>query len=297
MAVFPAQVLTGPATRSNYYTALLLRPCAALVTNEFALDIGRSFHPREIVGLENSCQCELLNKFHRVPSQRCLWQTLWCRVVLSCWFSIFLEPDSRDRDMSCEVKRIQQNSAQATVDQATSALKQAKSEYISCLGPQEAGAVAFQDSQPAMDAAQKEAETLRFLQTFVLKQLAREASAEQTMDVLSAAARDEETKLREEIEQVKSEIRTERRRFLDAQPSVSPKVNGLYFTTEPDNQVLIAFLACFCSFLLFVGLMVIMNKFPGGFLLSMSSGERIKIVVAGWVAVLIVTYIFFFTFT
>ena len=199
--------------------------------------------------------------------------------------------------MSCEVKRIQQNSAQATVDQATTALKQAKSEYIACLGPQEAGAVAFQDSQPAMDAAQKEAETLRFLQTFVLKQLAREASAEQTMDVLSAAARDEETKLREEIEQVKSEIRTERRRFLDAQPSVSPKVNGLYFTTEPDNQVLIAFLACFCSFLLFVGLMVIMNKFPGGFLLPMSSGERIKIVVAGWVAVLIVTYIFFFTFT
>lgn len=191
---------------------------------------------------------------------------------------------------TCDVKRVQHNSAQAAADQA-------KADYLSCLGPQQAGVAALGEAQPAINTISKEAETLRYVQNFVLKELARETSAEQTVASLRVAANDEEQHLREEIEEVKSEIRTERRRFLDASPSVTTAIAGVYYTAEPDNQVLIAFLSCFGAFLLFVGLMVIMDRVPWLSPLSQTSGERIKIVVAGWIATIVVTYIFFFTFT
>ena len=197
---------------------------------------------------------------------------------------------------TCEPKRIQQNTAQAAVDQAQAGLLQAKTDYLSCLGPVAAGEASLQDAQPAISSLKKEAETLIWTQEFVLKQLKREAASEQTMGTLKASADEESDRLQKEIDELNTEIRTERRKFLDASPSVSPKVAGLYYTTEPDNQALIAFLSCFGAFLLFMGLMVIMNRIPG-FPLEMVSGERIKVVAWAWGFILVATYIFFFTYT
>jgi hypothetical protein len=91
----------------------------------------------------------------------------------------------------------------------------------------------------------------------------------------------------------------EKRRFLDASPSTTTAVAGVYFTQQPDNQLLIAFLTCLVAFLLFVGILVILNKFPGlsTLLRDTNTWERVKIVGGFWVICLLITYIYLFTFT
>lgn len=198
---------------------------------------------------------------------------------------------------TCEVKRIQQNSAQALIDQANQAYNQAKSEYLSCLGPQEQGSAALADAKPVMDKIAKEAEAIMYMEGFILGQLAREAKSGTTLATLSESAHEESEKIRKEIDELKSEIRTEKRKFLDADPSRTTAVGGLYFTGQPDNQVLIAFLSCFGAFLLFTGLLVIMNHIPIAYLQALTTGERIKIVASVWVTAVVLTYIGFYTFT
>jgi hypothetical protein len=197
----------------------------------------------------------------------------------------------------CEVKRIQQNSAQALVDQANTAYTQAKTEYLTCLGPQEQGEALLDDAKPAMDRIEKEIGAIVYMERFILGQLEREAKNGTTISTLADSAREEAAKIRNEVEELQSEIRTEKRRFLDANPSKTPAVAGLYFTKQPDNQVLIAFLSCFGAFLLFTGLLVIMNHIPVPYLQALTMNERLQTVGVVWVVSIVMTYIAFFTFT
>jgi hypothetical protein len=198
---------------------------------------------------------------------------------------------------SCEVKRIQLNSAQSAVDQATVARDAAKKDYVSCLPTSDQGSMALADAQPALDKMVKEAEEVAYMHEFVLGQLKREAGSQGTLQTLGEVAQTESTRMQEEIDQLKTEIRTERRRFLDANPSVSPAAGGLYFTKVPDNRLLIAFLSCFGGFLLFGSILVILNHVPTNFFTAMTMGDRIKFVGSVWVAAIIMMYIGFYAFT
>ena len=113
---------------------------------------------------------------------------------------------------------------------------------------------------------------------------------------LKELAGTEQDKLEKEIAQLKSDISTEKRRFLDSGPQVSPAVGGLYFTRTPDNQVLIAFVVCLIAFLLLGGVAVYYNSF-GIQALNLQTGEKIKVILSGWLFVLIVSYIGFLVFT
>jgi hypothetical protein len=202
---------------------------------------------------------------------------------------------------TCEVKRIQQNSAGAVVDRANQAFNQAKTDYLSCLGPQEQGAALVADAKPAMDALAKEAEAITYMERFMLGQLKREVTNEQTMTVLSESAQDEADKVRKEIEELKTEIRTEKRRFLDSGPSAPVAIGGFYFLNQPDNQVLIAFLSCFGAFLLFTSIIFVMNYIPiptvRAYLENVTMGERLSTVAGVWAISFAIMYLSFFIFT
>lgn len=197
----------------------------------------------------------------------------------------------------CEVKRIQQNSAQALIDQANQAFTQAKNDYLACLGPEEQGQAHLDDAKPAMERIGKEIEAIVYMERFILGQLEREAKNGTTITTLAASAHDEADKIRKEIDELQSHIRTEKRKFLDASPSKTTAVAGLYFTGEPDNQVLIAFLSCFGAFLLFTGLLVIMNHVPIAYFQALTPNERLMSVGTMWITAIVVTYIAFFSFT
>jgi hypothetical protein len=103
--------------------------------------------------------------------------------------------------------------------------------------------------------------------------------------------------LKKEIDDVKGQIRMEKRKFLDSSPQTSTAVAGLYFTAVPDNQALWTFLICYSSFWLFLGIMLITNQIPIPYVAGMSSGDRVKLVGISWVLLIIVTYLGFFMFT
>ena len=200
--------------------------------------------------------------------------------------------------MSCDVKKIQKNSAEAVVDHATQAFNQAKTEYIACLSPQEQAAAHIGDAQPAMIAINNEAQQIIFMQNFILKQLKREIAGGETVSTLMESAQLESDALRRKIEELNATIRTDRRLFLDASPSASTAVGGLYFTQEPDNQVLIAFLSCFGAFLLFTGILVLMNHVPIAYIQDrLTSAGRFQAVITVWILACILTYIGFYVFT
>jgi hypothetical protein len=196
---------------------------------------------------------------------------------------------------ACEAKRIQKNSAQSMVTQAMQDFTKAKTDYMTCLGPQEQGAAALEDAKPAMDKLAKEADTLTYIDNFILKQLGREVESGNTLSTLADLAQGESSKLQKEIDELKTEIRTERRKFLDASPSSSPA--GPYFTSEPDNQVLILFLSCFGAFLLFTSLLLMFNKIPIQAIMSLTDYERVIIIASSWVLAVIMMYVGFFSFT
>jgi hypothetical protein len=200
--------------------------------------------------------------------------------------------------MSCDVKRIQKNSAEAVVDRATQAFHQAKTEYVSCLSPQEQSAAHIADAQAEIVAINNEIQPIIFMQDFILKQLKREIAGGETVSTLMESARLESDSLRKKIEELSSTIRTDRRLFLDASPSASTAVGGLYFTQEPDNQVLIAFLSCFGAFLLFTGILVLMNHMPIPYIQDqLTSAGRFQIVITVWILACVLTYIGFYVFT
>jgi hypothetical protein len=191
---------------------------------------------------------------------------------------------------SCEVKRIQLNSAQSAFDTARQARDQNRTAYLQCQGPSAVNAAAVSDAQGEISQIRKEGEELLYMHEFLLKQLGREAARETTYQDLESIVGGEAAKLNDEIEHLKSEIRTERRRFLDADPSVSPAVAGLYFTRTPDNQVLITFLVGFGAFLLFSGALILMDLIPLAYFNRMTGGERLKIVGGYWLVSLLLAY-------
>jgi hypothetical protein len=193
---------------------------------------------------------------------------------------------------SCNTQKIQMNSAKSALEQASSA-------YWSCLPPSEAGNVALDNAGPMLSSFTQQAEALETLQSFILKQLQREVDDAPTVSSLREAAQEEHERLQKEIDAVKAEIRVEKRKFLDANPSATTAVAGLYYTQQPDNQLLIAFITTFCLFLLSVGILIILNKVPGlTELLSRTQlWERVRLVGMAWVLSLLVVYIYFFSFT
>ena len=200
--------------------------------------------------------------------------------------------------MSCDVKRIQKNSAEAVVDQSTQAFKQAKEEYYECLPPNQRGDNRIAEAAPAIEAIRNEVQPIYFMEQFILKQLKREIAGGTTISTIVDTAREESESIRNKIDELNAAIRTDRRLFLDASPSAPTAVAGLYFTQEPDNQVLIAFLSCFGAFLLFSGVLILMNHMPISYIQdTMTSGERVNTVILMWVLSCILTYVGFYVFT
>jgi hypothetical protein len=190
--------------------------------------------------------------------------------------------------MSCDALVINKTTAQA-------ALNQANAEYMNCLGPQERGAVALQGAQAEIDRAVKEAEGLAFMNAIVLNQLKKETGDEETLSELADIAVKDTEKMQSEIEELKSQIRTEKRKFLDSDPSVSPAAGGLYFTKNTDNQLLIAFLSCFGVFLLVASVAYAMGYIP---LINKPTGSEVVKIIATFVIVsLVLMYFGFYMFT
>lgn len=188
----------------------------------------------------------------------------------------------------CAEQVIQQTTAQAQLNQATA-------NYMSCLGPQERGAVSAQNAQPAIDRATKESEGLVFLNTITLNQLQKETGDEKVLGELADIAVKDMEKMQKEIDELKSQIRTEKRKFLDGEPSVSPAAGALYFTKNSDNQMLIAFLSCFGIFLLFASVAYAMGYIP--LINKPTGGEIIKIIGTFIIASIILMYLGFYMFT
>jgi hypothetical protein len=199
---------------------------------------------------------------------------------------------------TCSMIQIKVNSAKGALDRAKKTYEERDSEFRrSCMSTAEQGQAALTTVQADFDRANAEAQQLTYMHQFLLGQLKQESDGQQTLFDLGQMVLSEAGKVQEEIDHLKGQIRTERRRFLDADPSAPTAVAGMYFTKEPDNQVLIAFLACFGAFLLFASLLVIQNVIPIMFFRNMSSADRLKFVGTMWAIALIVGYIGFYMFT
>jgi hypothetical protein len=190
----------------------------------------------------------------------------------------------------CTEKLIQRNSAQSALDTASS-------DYMSCLPPVKRAEAALLDAQPAMGRANAEAKQLQYMNNFILRTLEKETGSDTTIVSLASLVETEISKIQKEIDAVKSDIRTERRRFLDADPQISPAAGGLYYTLVPDNRVLIAFLSCFGAFWLFTGILIIYGFIPLDALTILTAGERLKTVGILWVAIFVLMYLGFIMFT
>ena len=198
---------------------------------------------------------------------------------------------------SCEVKRIQMNSAQSTLDQAQQGFDQSRSDYLVCQGPQAQGSAALGDAQDTILKLTRESEELFRMNEVILQMLSREVQAQGAVGGVTEIAMEQATAMENEIDALKTAIRTEKRKFLDASPSVSPAVGGMYYTKTPDNKALIAFLIAFGAFLLFASLLVILNAVPVAYFQNMTSGDRYKLVGIMWAVALIAGYAGFYIFT
>jgi hypothetical protein len=189
-----------------------------------------------------------------------------------------------------EAKRIQQNSAEAALEQATK-------EYTSCLPLNNRIEIAFEKLKPTTDAMMAEVNQLGSMSKFLIKQLRSGNGDDPSVQGGIDLAKAESKKLQDEIDDLKGEIRKERRRFLDSDPQGSPAIAGLYFMKVPDNQVLIAFLSCLGALLLFVSLLVFLNQIPVPYFQALQSGERVKIIALLWIATILLTFVGLNSFT
>jgi hypothetical protein len=181
----------------------------------------------------------------------------------------------------CEVKRIQLNSAQAA--------------YTGCLGPDAVASAALDSAATPLQRAEMQSAQLMVLNDLYLKQL--KAAEDPNMDALTSLAEERIVSLQSEIDFLKGDIRKQRRRFLDADPSVSPAAGGFYFMQVPDNKVLIGFLSAFGAFLLFVSLLIVLGHVPFAPFSFMEAGERYKTVGVMWLVSVLLMYLAFFIFT
>jgi hypothetical protein len=181
----------------------------------------------------------------------------------------------------CEAKRIQLNSAKAA--------------YTGCLGPDAVASAALNDASTPLQRAELQAAQLITLNDLRIEQL--RMTENPNMDALTDLAVERIGELQSEIDDLKGEIRKQRRRFLDSDPSVSPAVGGLYFTKVPDNKVIIGFLSSFGAFLLFASLLIVMGHVPFAPFSGLTADERYKTVGAMWLVGLLLAYLGFVVFT
>ena len=173
--------------------------------------------------------------------------------------------------------------------------EEAKKRQIECLPPSERTAELLNQAKPEMERMEQEAASIQYMETFIQQQLVREVGDSSGKPI--AVVSGELDRLRAEIERLQSEIRTESRRFTDACPGPTAPIPGLPFTGQADNQVLIAFLATFGTFLLLSGLLVLMDLVPLSYFQLMTTNERWTIVATGWLTALVMMYVGFFSFT
>jgi hypothetical protein len=173
--------------------------------------------------------------------------------------------------------------------------EEAKKRQFDCLPPSERTAELLNQAKPEMDRMEQEAASIEYMETFIQKQLVREMgdSSDNVIPIVTA----ERDRLSAEIERLQSEIRTESRRFTDACPGPTAPIPGLPFTGQADNQVLIAFLTTFGTFLLLCGLLVLMDLVPLSYFQLMTTSERYTIVATGWITAIVMMYVGFFSFT
>jgi len=196
-----------------------------------------------------------------------------------------------------EAKRIQMNTAQQTLEAAKSSFDQTRTAYITSLQPEERSRMLLKEIEPVAERLDKEAKELAYINTFIMKQMGRGLGSSDTLASLNDMANDEIGTVKKEIDELKSQIRLERRRFLDAGPNVSPAVAGLYYTKVPDNQVLIALLSVTAILLAIVSALIIMNHLPFAYFQAMTMSERVKITGVIWVVGIIAVLVGLWTFT
>jgi hypothetical protein len=196
-----------------------------------------------------------------------------------------------------EAKRIQMNTAQQTLEAAKSSFDQTRTAYITSLQPEERSRMLLKEIEPVAERLDKEAKELAYINTFIMKQMGQGLGSSDTLASLNDMANDEIGTVKKEIDELKSQIRLERRRFLDAGPNVSPAVAGLYYTKVPDNQVLIALLSVTAILLAIVSALIIMNHLPFAYFQAMTMSERVKITGVIWVAGIIAVLVGLWTFT
>ena len=194
--------------------------------------------------------------------------------------------------MSCDLgqTRIQLNTAKA-------AYEVAKQEFEQCQPPEQRTAARLGEMKDAIGKYESEAAQLFFMDEFLLGALDKEAGNNDTIVNLGAIAEQQMQAIQNEIDELKSEIRKERRRFLDSGPQKSPAVAGLYFTKVPDNQVLIGLLVSLGAFLVAVSACILLGIVPINYLTRAEDGERWKIIGVLWITTIILTYMGLFIFT
>jgi hypothetical protein len=189
------------------------------------------------------------------------------------------------------------NGAKSALDLAQQAYDEKRSSYLSCVEPAKRSELLITAAQPVIAELEADAGSIRYMNDFLVGYLDKDVSTTGTRRSLKELAVSEQAKLADEIQRLKAEIGTERRRFLDSGPQVSPAIAGLYFTRVPDNQVLIAFIVCLVAFLLLSGGAIIRNIFGIQYIATMTIVERLKVVGVSWGVSLIVVYLGFILFS
>lgn len=198
----------------------------------------------------------------------------------------------------CERLNIKKNTLMQSREKLDSDIAQASADYLqTCLPPEQQASARLDTVSPALRSAESEAKQILFMNRFLLDLLQKETGTEQTLIDLAGIAEGEMAQLQSQIDDLKSQIRTKRRVFLDSEPQKSPAVAGLYFTKVPDNQVLIAFLSTFGAFLLFVGLLVILNRIPLDYFIALQPRERYSSVAMFWAIGIVIMYAGMYMFT
>ena len=204
---------------------------------------------------------------------------------------------------TCDSLMVQKNTKEKALNESKRQYQDARKDYLNCQGPAEVGAGALQDAQADLDKLELDKFIIKSVERPVLKQLSMEAQGQGVVSGISEFASEEIAAAKQEIEELRSEIRKERRLFLDADPSAPTSVAGLYYTKEPDNQLLIAFMCCFGAFLVLASVLIFMRAIPIPFLMALDNNgmdgirERASIVGPAWLVIIAVTYYCFYIFT
>lgn len=175
------------------------------------------------------------------------------------------------------------------------AVDSTRNDFATCLGI--TGKVAIAAARPDINAYMTDAAATQAMCKTLLAQLKKDVETNSALEAVSDIAKEQTDTMKAEIETLKAEIRKERRLFLDADPSAPTSTAGLYYTKEPDNQLLIAFIICFCVLLAVLTALLLLNHIPIKYLTDLSMNERLKIAGILWAVSLLVTYVGFFTFT